>query len=97
MATIKVTSEELRNLSGTVTNGANSIQDQQASLRNAVQQVVGEGWEGAASSSFNELWQKWDKSATGLKESLDGISQLLQKSADAYDQTEDQIKGAMSG
>jgi WXG100 family type VII secretion target len=95
MGTLKVTSEELESLSREIATGSDSIQQQLSRMHSAVQPLVGGDWEGAASTRFNELWEEWNRSAAGLKDSLDGISSLLRNAGQAYAQTEDQVRSSM--
>jgi WXG100 family type VII secretion target len=92
---IKVTSEELQNLSAQIGSGSNSIQDQLARMHSAIAPLVGGEWEGAASARFSGLWDEWNRSAVGLKDALDGISHLLQNAGAQYQQTEDTIRQSM--
>ena len=94
---IKVTAEDLSSLSGQVNSGAQSISDQLATLMARVNDLVGSGWEGAASGQFNTLYTEWNTSAGQLNKALEGISQLLANAAQAYTQTEEQIAKSMQG
>lgn len=97
MSTIKVTADELRQLAGSIQQGAGNIQGESDRLLKQVQGLVGQGWEGAASQSFNDLFAKWNSSATQLQQALDGIHKLLAGAADTYDQTEAAIAKSMGG
>jgi WXG100 family type VII secretion target len=94
MSLIKVTSEELHQLGTQVSQGSQSIQDQLSTLHNQVASVVGDAWVGQASSQFNSLFEEWQKSAAGLKDSLDGISRLLVNAATSYQNNEEQIRSS---
>jgi WXG100 family type VII secretion target len=95
MSGIKVTSEDLHTLSGQVSGGSTTIQDQLTRLQGQVTGVVGGDWQGMASGQFNALYDEWNKSAAGLKDALDGIAKLLQNAATQYQQTEDGIANSM--
>ena len=95
MTLIKVTAEDLENLSGQVASGSESIQDQLSRLQGEVSSVVGGDWMGAASGAFHERYEEWNRSAAGLREALDGISQLLANAAVQYQNTEDAIQRSM--
>lgn len=97
MGLIKVTSEDLASASAYLTSGSQEIDGQLASMRNRVQSLVGSDWQGAASSSFDSLYQQWNTSAANLREALDGISRLLANAASAYATTEQQIQQSMHG
>lgn len=91
MAFIKVTAEELSQLSSQLSGVASSIQGESDGARGQVQAVVGAGWEGAASGQFNALFEQWNTSSKQLIEALTGISQLLGQAGTAYADTESQI------
>ncbi|HWF73827.1 MAG TPA: WXG100 family type VII secretion target [Solirubrobacteraceae bacterium] len=92
MSLIKTTPEELQTLSSQVTSGSESIQGQLSQLQNQVSGVIGGEWMGAASGAFNMRYEEWNRSALGLKDALDGISQLLAHAAVQYQTTEDGIR-----
>ena len=87
MSGIKVTSEDLHTLSGQVSGGSTTIQDQLTRLQNQVTGVVGGDWQGLASGQFNALYDEWNKSAAGLQDALNAATQ--------YQQTEDGIASSM--
>jgi WXG100 family type VII secretion target len=97
MGTIKVTAEELEQLSTRLGAGASSIQEQLDSLRNSVAPLVGGDWAGTASDRFNALWTEWQSGARQIHEALTGLSSLLQGAGQAYAQTEAQIAKSMGG
>jgi WXG100 family type VII secretion target len=95
MALIKVTSEDLANASSQLSTGAQEIDSQLGSMHSLVQELVASDWQGAASSSFETLYQEWNTSAANLRQALDGISKLLSHAASAYASTEQQIQQSM--
>lgn len=95
MSLIKVTAEDLHQLSGQVSTGSTQIQDQLSQMQNQVLSVVGGDWQGAASGQFNSLWDEWQRSAAGLKDALDGIARLLNNAGTQYQNTEDAIRSSM--
>ena len=95
MSLIKVTSEELQQLSGNVTTGSHNIHDQLQRLQSEILGVVGRDWEGVASNRFQALWDEWHRSAAGLKDALDGIARLLSQAGHAYHETEMSIRNSM--
>jgi WXG100 family type VII secretion target len=97
MALIKVTSEELANASTQLSSGSQEIDSQLSMMHNLVQDLVASDWQGAASSSFQELYQEWNTSAANLRQALDGISKLLANAASSYATTEQQIQQSMHG
>jgi WXG100 family type VII secretion target len=95
MALIKVTSEDLATVSAQLSSGSEEIDSQLARMRGLVQSLVSSDWQGAASSSFDSLYQQWNTSAANLREALDGISRLVANAATAYANTEQQIQQSM--
>jgi len=95
MSLIKVTSEDLSNAAAQLSQGSQEIDSRLNSMRGLVQSLIGSDWQGAASSSFDALYQQWNTSATNLREALDGISKLLSNAASSYQQTEQAIAQSM--
>lgn len=95
MALIKVTSEELASTSAQLTAGSQEIDSQLTSMHNLVQSLVDADWQGAASTSFQSLYQEWNTSAANLQQSLEGIASLLASAGTAYADTEQQIQQSM--
>lgn len=95
MALIKVTSEDLANASAQLSSGSQEIDTQLNTMHNLVQELVSSDWQGAASSSFESLYQEWNVSAANLRQALEGISKLLAQAASAYSSTEQQIQQSM--
>ena len=95
MAMIKVTSEDLGSTAAQLTSGSQSIEEQLSTMHSRVQELVDANWQGAASTSFQDLWAEWTTSATNLQTSLEGIAGLLNSAAAAYDSTEAQIQQSM--
>ena len=91
MADIKVTSESLSGVANQLSSGAASIESQLSNLKSLVQGLIAGDWGGAASQSFNELYEQWDAAGLQLKESLTGISDQLSKAALAYEESENNI------
>lgn len=91
MAYIKVTAEELQQLSAQLQTTAGSIQGESDGARGQVQALVGAGWEGAASAQFDALFQQWDTSAKQLIEALTGIGALLKQAGTTYEETEQAV------
>jgi len=97
VSAIKVTSEQLRSVSGQLSTGSDSVEQQLSSMESQVKALVDADWNGAASDSFRDLYDKWHTGAKQVKEALDGISQMLGNAATAYQETEDQLRNQMSG
>jgi WXG100 family type VII secretion target len=96
MSYIKVTAEELHSVSGQLGTAAQNINDANTSAMGQVNGLVGAGWEGAASTQFDTLFNSWKTGAMQVQEALAGIGQLLNNAATTYTQTEEQIRQSMS-
>lgn len=94
MAEIRVTSDSITGVSNQLSSGASSIESQLQNLKGLVDGLVGGEWSGTASQSFQELYQQWDTAAIQLKESLEGVSQILAQAALAYEESETAIQGS---
>jgi WXG100 family type VII secretion target len=97
MSYLKVTAEELHQVSSQLTSTASNITAENVQALGLVNGLVGQGWEGAASGQFDALFTQWKTSADKLIESLTGISQLLQGAGTAYAETEESVARSMAG
>jgi WXG100 family type VII secretion target len=93
MSLIKVTSEELHTQSTQVGSGASQIEDTVTRLSGQVNDLAGR-WEGAASSSFQAMYQQWQTGARQCNEAMKGIATFLSQAATTYEQAEEQIRQA---
>jgi early secretory antigenic target protein ESAT-6 len=94
MGMLKVTSEELLTLAQSLKSGGDQVQTQLDSMRRQVEPIATE-WEGAASSSFQQLWSEWQSGARQVQQALDGISALLTNAGHTYQSAEDSVKSSM--
>jgi WXG100 family type VII secretion target len=94
---VKVTFEDLQATSQSLDSGATNINDQLATLKSQVDSLIGNGWQGAASDAFNELYAGWQRGATQVHESLLGISKMLADAAKTYQDTEAQLSSQLRG
>ncbi len=97
MAAIKVTSEQLQSVSSQLQSGSEDVSQRLASMESQVRALVDADWQGAASDSFRDLYEKWHRGARDVKEALDGISQMLAAAARTYQETEDQLAAQLRG
>jgi WXG100 family type VII secretion target len=94
MGLLKVTSEELVSLSQSLKTGSDQVQAQLDAMMRQVEPVAST-WEGAASSSFQELWAEWRSGAVQIQQALTGISTLLSNAATTYQSAETSIQRSM--
>lgn len=97
MVGIKVTPEQLQQLSGNVARGSSDIDATLGSLRSQIAPLVGGDWAGHASAQFSALWEQWQQNARGLNDALAGISALLGQAGASYAQAEQQIASSFRG
>lgn len=97
MAELHVTSESLAGVAGQLSSGSQSIESQLSNLKALVEGLVSGDWGGSASQSFNELYSQWDQAGIQLKESLQGISDLLNQAALTYEENENAIASTFNG
>jgi WXG100 family type VII secretion target len=95
MGLLKVTSEQLMSTSQSVKTGSDQVQQELTALRNLVAPLAAD-WEGAASASFQQLWQEWETGARQIQEALMGISTLLGHAGQTYQTAEDSVKSSMA-
>ena len=92
---IKVTPEQLQQVSAQLAAGASSIEGTNSQLAANVA-PLGSDWAGIAQARFHELWAQWQRSAQQLNEALTGISQLMSQASASYEQTEQAIASSFS-
>ena len=92
---ITVTPEQLQEISAQLTSGASEVESILSQLANVVSPLQSE-WVGAAQAQFEELWNQWQKDATGLHQALEGVAQLTQRASQAYSATEQNIASSFN-
>jgi WXG100 family type VII secretion target len=97
MSALRVTPDQLTQLSSTITATAGETHDLHARLRGQLSPLFGADWSGQAAAQFTSLYTQFDQSATALSGALQGIGQLLRGAGSAYEQTEVQIAGSFRG
>ena len=86
-AGIRVTPEQLAQVGAKLSTGSANVEGILSELASAVA-PLGSDWAGVAQGRFNALWAQWQRDATGLRDALTGISQLMAKASTTYDETE---------
>ncbi len=97
MSALRVTPDQLTQLSATVSATANATHEAHARLRGQLAPLFGADWSGAAAARFTDLYAQFDQSASALSEALQGIGQVLRAAGTAYEQTEAQVAGSFRG
>ncbi len=96
MSQIKVTAEELHRVASHLQVAAAGISGDNAHALALVNGVAREGWQGAASAQFMELFTLWKSSFEHLTDALTQISTLLDAGATTYESAEEQVRRSMS-
>jgi WXG100 family type VII secretion target len=94
-AGIRVTPQQLQELSARVNSGSGQIEAELRSLAGNIA-PLGSDWAGVAQARFLALWQEWQRSAEQLHVALSGISSLLGQAGTAYAEAEDQIAASFA-
>jgi WXG100 family type VII secretion target len=87
MSQIAVTPDEINTVAEQVGAGASDIESQRAALLTKIR-GLGDTWQGRAASALQELYEKWDKDAQELMETLQEISRAMQQAAIRYEEAE---------
>jgi WXG100 family type VII secretion target len=87
---IRVTPEQLQQVSSQLTAGAGNVDGILAQLAASVA-PLGSDWAGLAQARFQELWAQWQRDASGLREALNGIAQMMAQASASYASTEQSI------
>ena len=87
---IKVTPEQLHQVSAQLVRGASDIDGINTQLESSVAPLASE-WVGVAQARFHELWAQWQRSSRELNEALNGISQLMGQASINYADAEQAI------
>jgi early secretory antigenic target protein ESAT-6 len=84
---IRVTPEQLQQISAQLDAGASSIE---GTLRQLAGNVapLGSDWAGVAQARFLELWAEWQRSGATLHQALTGIARLTAHAGASYESAE---------
>ena len=84
---IRVTPEQLQQVSAQLDAGASSIE---GTLRQLAGNVapLGSDWAGVAHARFLELWAEWPRSGAALHQALNGIASLTARAGASYESAE---------
>jgi early secretory antigenic target protein ESAT-6 len=89
-ASIRVTPEQLQQVSAQLNGGAANIDSLLGQLRTNVA-PLGSDWAGAAQAQFQAHWERWERGARDVHTALTGISQLMAQASSNYESTEQSI------
>jgi WXG100 family type VII secretion target len=91
MPGLKVTPDQLSQLSVTVHRTSSEVRGSHHALRAQLGPLFGADWVGAAASQFAALYEQFDQHARGLSDALEGIGALLARAGSTYAEVEYQI------
>lgn len=92
MANVNVTYEEMRAAGNQLQAGKNDIQSRLDQLKRQVDQLVGGGYvTDVSSKQFQQSYEEFTRGARQTIEGLDGMNTYLQRAADAFQQTDQQL------
>jgi WXG100 family type VII secretion target len=91
MTQIRVTPEELESLSSKISGSGNVVSEQINTATAGVQNLVNQGWAGAASTQFDAIWREWENGAKQIQEAMMAMSAYLNKAAGAYRDVDNQL------
>lgn len=97
MAQIRVTPEELEALSSKINGNGNVVSEQINTATAAVQNLVNQGWDGAASAQFDAIWREWATGARQIQEAMMNMSVYLGKAASTYRDVDTQLAQGLGG
>lgn len=87
--------EALREIAKTIGQLKNDSEETANKLANQVN-VIQQGWQGAASNAYADQYNKLHDRLSQAVASVEEIRQAMNKSADSFDQGEEDIKGILN-
>ncbi|MCA1843125.1 MAG: WXG100 family type VII secretion target [Actinobacteria bacterium] len=93
---LTVTSGELRATAGEMKGTASNIANEFNRMMGKVRELTGT-WTGQGASAFNGYYEQFNQSWSKCQEALNGVSQLLERAATAYDDAETAISKQFQG
>jgi|SRR5579871_5977924 len=93
MQRIQVTSSELRDSASRMRATAGSVQDQLTQQMNNVQNLLSAEWTGDASAAFGGFYKEMNDGWSKVKDALENVAQMVDRSAQSYEDNEQAIRG----
>lgn len=97
MTQIRVTPEELENISSQVNGKASAVFDNINQATALISNLVSQGWAGTASTQFDSIWTKWDQGAKQIHQAMVDMSTYMTKAAAAYRDVDQQLAQGLGG
>jgi WXG100 family type VII secretion target len=83
-------------MSSQVIKTSGEVHGMHTALKSQLGPLFGAEWSGTASGQFQQLYQQFDKNATGLTQALEGIGKILNAAGTSYAEAEAQIARTFS-
>jgi WXG100 family type VII secretion target len=95
MSSIVVPPQELRDHASAIAAQAQQAQSDFAAMKARLEGLA-TAFQGQASSAFQQHWNDWHTSATGLVQALEGLGNFLRTSADVIEETDRQLASGIN-
>jgi WXG100 family type VII secretion target len=97
MTNLKVTYQDMTDAANKLTNGKRDIETKLHELKTLVDHLVNDGYvTDKSSKAFNDAYTEFNDGVTKTIDGLDGMSDYLNKAAQALQDTDDQLAGAIN-
>jgi WXG100 family type VII secretion target len=97
MADVSVSYEEMRSSASKLDQGRASIEEQLASLKRMIDQLVGTSFKmQSASPKFQQSYEQWDKGAQSAIAGLQGMSAFLNKAVQGHQDLDSSLTSGLS-
>lgn len=93
-STLAVSFSELRSASAELDRKRAEIEADLASMSSRISDMR-TMWKGQAAASFDQKWEDWSKAGRDLKLSLEDIGKFLKTAADAFEDADKTVRGAL--
>jgi WXG100 family type VII secretion target len=98
MANLNVTYGDLKTAAGQLTTGKGALEDKLNELQRLVGDLVSSGFvTDAASGAFHDSYTQFTTGATQAVSGIQGLSDYLNKAADALQNTDQELANAIKG
>lgn len=96
MSQILVSPDELRGHSSAVVSQSQQAEQQFQAMRSRLSQL-NSAFQGQAAQMFDQRFEEWHTSATGLIQSLQALGQFLSQAAETVEQTDASLASGLRG
>jgi uncharacterized protein YukE len=96
MVQFRVRAESLGEVAGLLQTVIATFDAHVAETDAAVTSVAGKSWKGDDSEMLEQIWTSWQASATGVRQTLEGLAIALRSAEGGYNTTESGLTGAFT-